>query len=227
MARAISQADRPCRIVVADDHAIMRDGLKAMLDAEGDFEVVGVAEDGRAALEVVGQERPDIVLLDLSMPHTDGSRCIEAIKGRYPDIGIVVLTFHQEEVSVHAALKAGADAYVLKRNGRSELLTAVRNVAAGHGYLSPMICGSVVAGYLRGREPAEAVGAPSWNLLTTREREVAKLVAEGYKNREIAAYLSLSPKTIEKHRANMMRKLNLHSASEVTAYAISNGLLSQ
>jgi DNA-binding NarL/FixJ family response regulator len=227
MERAIAHADPAHRIVIVDDHAIMRDGLTAILEAETDLDVVGVAEDGRKALEVVGQQRPDLVLIDLSMPHTDGSRCIERIKRRYPDTGVVVLTFHQEEVHVHAALKAGAEGYVLKRDGRNELLTAIRNVAAGRGYLSPAICGSVVAGYLRGRKPVEATNTPSWDLLTTREREVAKLVAEGYKNREIAAFLSLSPKTVEKHRANMMRKLNLHSASEVTAYAISNGLLSQ
>jgi len=221
-------ADQRCRVVVVDDHAIMRDGLKAMLDNEPDLEVVGTAEDGRGAIAAVREHTPGLVLMDLTMPRTDGARSIGEIKRRFPRVKVVVLTFHKDDRHIHAALQAGADAYVLKDDGRAELLAAIRNVAEGKRYLSPAICESVMSGYVRAgaaSEP-EAVETPSWEMLTDREREVLKLVAEGHKTREIAEYLSLSAKTVEKHRANVMRKLDLHSVSAVTAYAISNGLLS-
>ena len=208
-------------IVIVDDHAIIRDGLTALLDGESDLDVIGIAGDGKAAVETVGRLQPDVVVMDLSMPRTDGAQAIAIIKRKMPKSGIVVLTFHKEDVHIHAALEAGADAYVLKDDGRAELLSAVRNVAAGRSYLSPGICDRVVSGFLRG-STSDSV---SWESLTGREREVLKLIAEGYKTREIAEYLSLSVKTIEKHRANLMRKLDLHSVSEVTAYAIGNGLL--
>ena len=224
-APASRQTSASCRIVIVDDHAIMRDGLAAILSAEADFEVVGTAEDGKAAIAVVDRQRPELVLMDLTMPRTDGARAISSIKRAHPDTRVVVLTFHKEDSYVHAALEAGADAYVLKDDGRGELLAAIRNVIAGKQYLSPAICGRVVSGYLRGRQSPEK--PPTWETLTVREREVLKLVAEGYKTREIAQYLSLSVKTVEKHRANMMRKLDLHGVSAVTAYAIENGLLSQ
>ena len=219
-------AERACTVVVVDDHAIMRDGLVAILDVEPDVEVVGTAFDGRSAIEAVRQHRPHIAIMDLSMPGTDGIRAITEIKRRESATRVVVLTLHHDERHIHAALAAGADAYVIKDGGRAELLTAVRSVAAGKQYLSPTVAGTVMAGYLRGRAvPKQAAETPSWELLTPREREVLKLVAEGYKTREIAKYLSLSEKTIEKHRSNMMRKLNLHGVSAVTTYAIENDLL--
>lgn len=226
-AEAKQNPPRATRIVVVDDHAIMRDGLTAMLENERGLQVVGTAADGKEALRVVEQERPDLVLIDLSMPKTDGASAIGTLKRRHPGIRAVVLTFHKEDIHIHAALAAGADGYVLKDDGRAELLTAIRNVAAGRSYLSPAICDRVVSGYLRAGEPADGSDTPSWDQLTRREREVLKLVAEGYTTRKIAQYLSLSPKTIEKHRANMMRKLGLHSVSAVTAYAIENGLVAQ
>lgn len=218
----------PTRIVVVDDHAIMRDGLTAMLGNEDDLEVVATAEDGKAAVEVVDRYEPDLVLIDLSMPRTDGARAISVIKRRHPEVRVVVLTFHKEDAHIHSALQAGADGYVLKDDGRSELLTAVHHVAAGRSYLSPAICDRVMSGYVRAGEQSENTSKPgSWEVLTEREREVLKLVAEGYTTRQIADYLSLSAKTVEKHRANMMRKLLLKNVSAVTAYAIENGLLSQ
>lgn len=215
------------RIVIVDDHGIMRDGLSALLGMEADFEVVGTAADGKMALEQVTSKKPDLVLMDLSMPGTDGASAIELIKRRFPDIGIVVLTFHREDAHIHAALEAGAEGYVLKDDGRSELLSALRNVAAGRSYLSPSVCSRVVSIYLEASGSRPMPDSPTWELLSSREREVLKLVAEGYKTREIAEYLSLSVKTIEKYRSSMMRKLDLHSVSAVTAYAIANGLLSQ
>lgn len=217
----------PTRIVVVDDHAIMRDGLTAMLGNEDGLEVVATAADGKAAIEVVDRHEPDLVLIDLSMPRTDGARAISVIKRRHPHVRVVVLTFHKEDAHIHSALQAGADGYVLKDDGRSELLTAVRHVAAGRGYLSPAICDRVMSGYLLAGEPQNVSKSTSWEILTAREREVLKLVAEGYTTRQIADYLSLSAKTVEKHRANMMRKLKLRNVSAVTTYAIENGLLSQ
>jgi DNA-binding NarL/FixJ family response regulator len=221
------RTQRPCRIVVVDDHAIMRDGLCAILGRENGIEVVGTAADGRSAVELVAQEQPDIVVIDLTMPRTDGAQAIRAIKNRQPDVQIIVLTLHKDDAHIFAALEAGADAYVLKDDGREELLASVRHVRAGRGYLSPAICDRVMAGYLRGATGANTTRAPSWEILSAREREVLKLVAEGYKTRQIAEYLSLSEKTVEKHRANMMQKLRLEGVSAVTAYAIRNGLLTQ
>lgn len=225
-AGAMRETGRPFRLVIVDDHAIMRDGLVALLGKESDFEIVATAGDGMSAIEAVDREQPDVVLIDLSMPRTDGAQAIRVIKRKRPETRVVVLTFHKEDAHIHVALEAGADGYVLKDDGRTELLSALRVVASGKSYLSPAICARVMSGYLRGFEPAENPGIPTWDTLTTREQQVLKLVAEGYKSREIAEYLSLSEKTVEKHRSNMMRKLDLHGVSSVTAYAIKNGLLS-
>lgn len=216
-----------CRIVVVDDHAIMRDGLTAILNNEADFEVVGVADNGKCAINEVTRLLPDVLVIDLSMPRTDGAQAIRAIKARNPVVGVVVLTYHKEDAYIHNALEAGANGYVLKDDGRAELLSAIRNVKAGRSYLSPAICDRVMSGYVRSGIPGMAASSASWETLTSREQEVLKLVAEGYKTREIAEYLSLSNKTVEKHRANMMRKLDLHGVSAVTAYAIENGLVTQ
>jgi DNA-binding NarL/FixJ family response regulator len=218
---------RPYRLVIADDHAIMRDGLAELIGNEGDFEVVGTADDGKVAIDIVDREHPDVVLIDLSMPRTDGAQAIRVIKRKHPETRVLVLTFHKEDAHIHVALEAGADGFILKDEGRDELLTALRVVAGGRSYLSPAICDRVMSGYLRGFEPVGGPNVVSWDSLTAREQQVLKLVAEGYKTREIATYLSLSEKTVEKHRRNMMRKLDLNGVSAVTAYAIENGVLSR
>lgn len=201
----------------------MRNGLEAMLASEPDYEVVGVAADGMTAIRCVAELQPDIILMDLTMPRTSGMDAIVQIKRQHPHIKIVALTFHKEDKYIHATLEAGADAYVLKDDSRTELFNALANVATGKNYLSPSIVDKVVAGYLSGGDAASA--RPSWEVLTRREREVIKLIAEGKRTKEIAEYLSLSPKTIEKHRTNLMRKLDLHNVSEVTVYAIKNGFV--
>jgi DNA-binding NarL/FixJ family response regulator len=216
---------QPFRIVIADDHAIIRDGLSAILRDEENFDVVGTAVDGKAAIEAVRNLSPDLLLIDLSMPHTDGAEAIRVIKKRQPEVRVVVLTYHKEDAHIHAALQAGADGYVLKDDGRDDLLSAVRNVAMGKGYLSPAICDRVMSGYVQSKTPGDPGTTASWQMLSDRELQVLKLVAEGYKTKDIADYLSLSEKTIEKHRSNMMRKLGLQGVSAVTAYAIENGLL--
>ena len=210
-------------ILIVDDHALMRNGLESMLASEPDYEVVGVAADGMTAIRAVSELRPDVVLMDLTMPRTSGMDAIVQIKRQYPDTKIVALTFHKEDKYIHATLEAGADAYVLKDDSRTELFNALANVVTGNNYLSPSIVDKVVAGYLTGGDASTS--KPSWEVLTRREREVIKLIAEGNRTKEIAEYLSLSPKTIEKHRTNLMRKLDLHNVSEVTVYAIKNGFV--
>lgn len=211
------------RILIVDDHALMRNGLEAMLASEADYEVVGVAADGMTAIRAVADLQPDVVLMDLTMPRTSGMDAIVQIKRQYPQVRIIALTFHKEDKYIHATLEAGADAYVLKDDSRTELFNALANVVTGNNYLSPSIVDKVVAGYLSGGDTSTT--KPSWEVLTRREREVIKLIAEGKRTKEIAEYLSLSPKTVEKHRTNLMRKLDLHNVSEVTVYALKNGFV--
>jgi len=192
---------------------------------EPDFEVVGEVDNGHDALYQAGQLKPDLVLSDLSMPKTNGTEAIQRIKNRYPDIKILVLTVHKTEEHVHAALKAGADGYVLKDDTSNELIVAISNILAGKTYLSPSICNEVVMRYLAGPDKGEITS--SIDQLTTREREVMKLIAEGYKNKDVAQYLSISLKTVEKHRSNLMKKLDLHSASSITSFAIKNGVTTE
>lgn len=213
------------RLLIADDHALVREGLRALLSATPELEVVGEAEDGRDALRLAGTLKPSLILMDLSMPGTNGTEAIRAIKRRYPETKIIALTFHKTEEYVRATLDAGADAYVLKDDSRSELIAAIQSVEKGKTYLSPGICGKVVNGYLDRAAPPTS--SRSWNTLTHRERQVLKLIAEGYKNKEIAEYLTISLKTVEKHRSNLMNKLDLHNTSALTAYAIQNGLIAE
>lgn len=213
------------KILIVDDHTLMRSGLEAMLVSEPAYEVVGVAADGKSAISAAAKLQPDIILMDLTMPLTSGIDAIVQIKRQQPTTRIVALTFHKEDEYIHATLEAGADGYVLKDDSRTELLNALASVLKGKSYLSPSICDKVVAGYLSLGD--SSVKEPTWEVLTRREREVIKLIAEGKRTKEIATYLSLSPKTIEKHRANLMKKLDLHSVSAVTVYAIQNGFISE
>lgn len=211
------------RIVIAEDHAILREGLRTMLSMESDFEVVGEVGNGMDAIRSVAKLKPDIVLMDMSMPHTNGTEATRTIKRRYPETKVMILTVHKAEEYIRAAFQSGADGYMLKDDNQSELMIALRNILSGKSYLSPCICDKVVNGYLGGlTEPANV---RSWETLTQRQREVLKLVAEGYRNKEIADYLAISHKTVEKHRSDFMKKLDLHSVAAVTAYAIENGII--
>lgn len=216
---------RPFRIVIVEDHTILREGLRALLSADPEFEVVGEAEDGRDAVRCAEQLGPDLVLMDLSMPRMHGFEAIREIKRQHPETKIVALTVHKTEEYILATLQAGADGYVLKDATHSELVLAIRNVLKGKRYLSPGISEKVIEGYLEGKEVVKT--RSSWDMLTRREREILKLIAEGYKNKEVADYLCISLKTVEKHRANLMKKLDLHNAAELTALAITKGLVSR
>ena len=213
------------RILIAEDHVILREGLRALLSSEPDLTVVGEAGDGREAIRQVEELLPDLILMDLSMPRMNGIEAIQEIRRRCPSTKILVLTVHKTEEHVLAALKAGADGYVLKEATGREFKMATRSVLGGHPYLSPGISHKVIQGYLEGTK-AKAPSTP-WDTLTSREREVLKLIGEGYKNKEIAAELYISPKTVEKHRANLMRKLDLHTTAQLTTLAVEKGLVTR
>ena len=210
-------------IFLAEDHTILREGIKALLLREPDCVIVGEAEDGRQAIQQSQELEPHIVLMDLSMPNINGTEAIRAIKHRKPAIRIIVLTMHKSEEYVRAALEAGADGYVLKDDTQQDLLAAIASVQKGRVYLSSAICDKVISGYIK--RSADTPTTYSWDLLSVRERQVLKLIAEGRKSRDIAEYLSISLKTVEKHRTNLMKKLDLHCVSALTAYAINNGLV--
>ncbi len=212
-------------IVLADDHTILREGLRALLTADSNFEVVGEARDGREAVRCVEKLEPDLILMDLSMPRMSGMDAIREIKKRYPDTKIIALTVHKTEEYLLTTLQAGADGFVLKDATHDELILAINNVMGGKSYLSPGVSEKVIEGYLKGKEGSRALG--SWESLSQREREVLKLIAEGYKNKEIAEDLCISLKTVEKHRANLMKKLDLHNAAALTVYAVEKGLVNR
>ena len=210
------------KVVIAEDHTILREGLRALLSASADFEIVGEAEDGRSAIQCVEKVKPDLVLMDLSMPRMNGMEALREIKKLRPETKVLALTVHKAEEYVLAALAAGADGYVLKDATHTELVMAIKSVLMGKRYLSPGISEKVIEGYLEGRRTLKS--RSPWDTLTQREREILKLVAEGYKNKDIADYLCISVKTVETHRANLMRKLDLHNVSSLTAFAMEKGL---
>ncbi len=213
------------RIVLAEDHTILREGLKSMLSSGKNFEVVGEAKDGLEAIRCVQEAEPDLVLLDLAMPRMNGLAVIKEIKRVSRKTKILALTIHKSEEYIMEAFKSGADGYCLKETSYKELLMAIKNVLSGKIYLSPEISEKVLEGYLEGRKTLKT--ASSWERLTSREKEVLKLVGEGYKNKEIGDYLCISVKTVEKHRANIMQKLDLHNASALTSYAIEKKLVAK
>jgi two-component system, NarL family, response regulator NreC len=211
------------RIFIVEDHTLLRAGLRALLSQDPELEIVGEADNGRDAIRAIGSLAPDLVLMDLSMPGMNGIEAMTDIKRRNPDTRVLVLTIHKTDEYIHESLRAGADGYILKDATHDELRVAIRSVLNGKTYLSPDISGKVIHGYL-GTGKTAHVGS-TWDTLTHREREVLKLVAEGHPNKYIADYLCLSIKTVEKHRSNLMKKLDLHNASTLTSYAIEKGLV--
>ena len=210
-------------VLIVEDHTLLRQGLRAMISSDPEIEVVGEADNGRDAIKLAGKLLPKLVLMDLSMPGTNGTEAIVEIKKRYPGIRVLVLTVHKAEEYIREALQAGADGYVLKTATHDELILAIRSILNGKTYLSPDVAEMVVNGYLFGNRSLNPVSA--WDSLTSREREVLKLIAEGHGNKFIANYLCVSVKTVEKHRSNLMKKLDLHNAASLTSIAIEKGLL--
>ena len=212
------------RILLADDHAVMRRGLRALIEGYPDFNVVGEANDGREAVALADSLRPDVVVMDLTMPNLNGTEASRQITSKHPGIAVIVLTMHSDESYVLRALKAGARGYLLKESAEDDLMNAIRAVNQKKAYFSPAVSRMLVEDYIRQLRDKDI--EDSYELLTTREREILQLVAEGKSNKDIAALLNLSVYTVETHRSNIMEKLNLHTVPELILYAVRKGIVS-
>ena len=208
------------RVVLLEDHAILRAGLRALIDLEADLEVVGEASSGNEGLSVAQETRPALLITDLALAGGSGLNLIEQLRAACPGIHVLVLSAHCTDEHIRAALRAGADGYVLKDASRLELLHAIRAVVAGQKYFSEPVSARLVSGYL-----GRGVGSEPYPRITEREREVLTRIALGDSNKRVALALRLSIKTVEKHRANLMRKLELHNTAAVTLFAVRSGLL--
>jgi two-component system, NarL family, response regulator NreC len=211
------------RVLLADDHTILRAGLKMMLNAQPDIEAVGEASDGRQAISEAERLSPDVVIMDITMPECNGIEATRHIKRLLPDVRVLVLTMHENEEYLFQTLRAGAAGYMLKEAADTDLISAIRVVASGRFYLSPSAQSMLVSDYLQRVHTGEE--RDSYSALTEREREILKLVAEGYTNSQIGERLFISPKTVDTHRTHVMDKLNLHSRAELVRYAMRRGLL--
>jgi two-component system response regulator NreC len=221
-APAASAAARKILVLVIDDAGIMRDGLCALLESDGSIEVIAASVNRREAVQSLDTAQPHVIIIDFSMDLRSGPETIAHLKRRWPEVRVLVLTVRRDEQFIETALRAGADGYVLKTDSRAELFNAVHRIASGKGYISPSALDRMVTAYAKtsDRSPGRT-RAPG--TLTHREQEVIALIAKGYRTREMAQLMSLSHKTVEKHRTNLMRKLGLRSAAAVAAYAITHG----
>jgi DNA-binding NarL/FixJ family response regulator len=210
------------RVILADDHPIVRKGLRDLLENEPQFQIVGEAGDGLQALDLVNQHRPDVLIVDMMMPKMNGLEVLRQARQYHPSIQVIVLSMHSNEAYVVEALKNGASGYVLKDTGPAELTQAVKEVIAGRRYLSTAISERLVDAYIR---KAETSKVDPYTLLTNREREILQLAAEGHTSAEIALRLSISRRTVEIHRSNVMEKLGLRNHTDLIRYAFKHGLL--
>ena len=215
---------KPIRIVLADDHTVIRKGLRLLLESQPGFKVVAEAADGREAVEVVDREAPHVVVLDVGMPNLNGIEAARQIASRRPQTAIVFLSMHSDESYVLRALKVGARAYLLKDSAEHDLINAIKAVSEGKAFFSPAISKMLVEDYVRQMQEREV--EDSFDLLTPREREILQLLAEGKSNKEVATILKLSLYTVETHRSNILQKLNLHSVPELILYAVRKGVIS-
>jgi DNA-binding NarL/FixJ family response regulator len=214
----------PIRILLADDHNILRDGMRLLLERQPGFAVVGEAADGREVVQLAQEQSPDVVVMDIAMPNMNGIEATRRIVDRRPDVGVVILSMHYDESYVLRSLKAGARAYLLKDAVKTELIAAIQAVTQGRSYFSPKISRILQEDFVQllGRRGVD----DSYDLLTEREREVLQLVAEGKTNKEIANQLNLSLYTVDTHRTHILQKLNLHSVPELILYAVRKGIIS-
>ena len=212
------------RILIADDHDVVRQGLRALLEAQPGWEICGEAATGRETVEKTRKLKPDIGLLDIIMPELNGLEALRRIRKARPETQVLVLTMHESEDLIGQALKAGARGFMLKSDAGRDLVTAIDALSRRKPFFTSKVAQMVLEGYLEGTAPGAAEEAPR-SRLSAREREVVQLLAEGRTNKEIAARLEISTKTVETHRSSIMRKLNLHSVGELTRYAIRNKII--
>ena len=211
------------KVVLAEDHTIVRQGLRSLLDQQAGIEVVAEAEDGRQAVRIAEQLQPDVVLMDFSMPGLNGLEATRQIKQRVPDIKVLILTRHANREYIESILRAGASGYLIKKSAADDLIIAIKSVARGDSFLDPSISTTVIEGLLHQSEGETQVYDGK---ITPREREVLQLIVEGHPNREIASILHISVKTVDNHRANLMQKIDVHSTPDLTQYAIRKGIIS-
>jgi two-component system, NarL family, response regulator NreC len=209
------------KVVIADDHAIVRTGLRALIQADPGLELVGEASGGLEAVELVGQFLPDVVVLDVSMPDLDGISVTRRVKVSYPNTRILILTVHEDEALLREAIKAGASGYILKRAAETELVAAIQVILRGDLYVDPAMLRSLLDDQVNPKPVSPALVEP----LTPREVDVLRLIVEGYTNKQVAEQLSISTRTVEGHRANLSEKLGLHSRVELVRYAREHGLI--
>jgi DNA-binding NarL/FixJ family response regulator len=208
-------------VLIADDHSIVREGVRRLIEAESDIDLCGEASDGRELLEQVEKHRPHVVIIDISMPHLGGLETLEQVRANHPNVKTILLSVHADPPMIQSAVTLGADGYLLKNARTSEIVSAIRAVTRGGSYFSPQIAREIVAQI---RDPRPAADEP-FSLLSAREREVLHLIAEGLSAKEIAVELSISTKTVEAHRTSLMRKLGVRKATELVRYAVRHGLI--
>jgi len=219
------ESPKRLRVFIADDHAVVRDGLRLLINAQPDMRVVGEAEDGRQAYEVIKEQQPDLAIMDVSMPGANGIETTVRVLRQWPRIKILALTMHEDRSYLRSLLEAGASGYVLKRSAAEELIRAIRTVATGGTYLDPTLTATMVQSLLRKPGQPLPKGEMAGLALSERERQVLEYIAQGYTNKEIAARLDLSVKTVETHKANAMHKLGIRSRIDIVRYALLQGWL--
>jgi two-component system response regulator NreC len=212
------------RILLADDHTVMRSGLRLLLERQPNLTVVAEAADGREAVAMAAAEEPDVVVMDIAMPHLNGVEAARQIVARNPHTAVAILSMHSDESYVIRSLKAGARAYLLKDSAEADLIEAIHAIRAGKSFFSPAVTRILKEDYMRQLDKKDA--EDTYDLLTTREREVLQLVAEGQSNKDVANFLNLSLYTVETHRTHILQKLNLHSVPELILYAVRKGIIS-
>ncbi len=212
------------RILLADDHIVMRSGLRALLERQPNLEVVGESENGRETVELAASLRPDVVVMDVGMPVLNGIEATQAIVTQCPTIAVVILSMHADESYVMRALKAGARGYLLKDSAAADLIGAIQAISQGKSFFSPKVSRILAEDYVRVLKQRGAVD--TYDLLTSREREILQLLAEGKPNKEVATDLNISTYTVETHRSHILQKLNLHNSAELVLYAVRKGIIS-
>jgi DNA-binding NarL/FixJ family response regulator len=211
-------------IVLVDDHLMFRQGVRSILEESEDLEIVGEVGDGLALLKLLRKETPDLIILDISMPHLRGLEAIREVKSMAPQVKVLILSMHTGTEYVYHAISAGADGYLLKEDADTELFTAIKTIGEGKHYISPLLSGELTHNLIQARHKGQVI-KPS-EPLTTREREILKLIAEGTANKKISNLLSISVRTVERHRANIIRKLNIKQTANLVKYAIRKGYTS-